>query len=296
MPVSDAELTAGLTAALGRPVDAVARRPWPYASSAPMEELSVAGAPPMLFKDLTPRPRPSRPDFVVDARREPAAYALLSDVDAPALLGSVIDERRVWLFVERIDGDPLWQARDMAAWEATARWAAALHARTVPPGLPALRHDAAHLARWLRRAWAMAPAGSLDTLLPAAERAVDRLAALPAGLLHGELYPANVLVAAGPAGPRVRPVDWETAGEGPGVLDLAALVAGDWDAGRRAGVIDAYATARGTTTGALAGDLEAASLLVALQWLGWSSTWSPPREHEHDWLAAAHAAAGRLGP
>jgi Ser/Thr protein kinase RdoA (MazF antagonist) len=193
-----------------------------------------------------------------------------------------------------VDGVPLWQAADLAPWEATARWLARLHRREIPAASRLLRHDTVHLRRWLERARAMTPPGALDGVEPAAERAIERLASLPVCLVHGELYPSNVLVQGGPDGPRVRPVDWETLGAGPGVLDLAALVSGDWEPQRRDRVVGAYAGGHPRAGAELARDLDAAGLLVALQWLGWSATWSPPAEHRHDWLAEARAAAGRL--
>ncbi len=63
------------------------------------------------------------------------------------------------------------------------------------------------------------PGGSVAALASAHERALARLAGLPAVFVHGEFYASNILVSPG----RVCPVDWEMAGIGPGVLDLAAL-------------------------------------------------------------------------
>lgn len=54
---------------------------------------------------------------------------------------------------------------------------------------------------------------------------VDVLSNDPRTLIHGELYPANVLI--NEEGPVV--IDWECAGVGPGVLDLAMLTQGSWD-------------------------------------------------------------------
>jgi hypothetical protein len=51
-----------------------------------------------------------------------------------------------------------------------------------------------------------------------------RLAAGPSTVIHGELYPSNVLLQDGV----VRPVDWEWAGIGAGEIDLAALTE-NWD-------------------------------------------------------------------
>lgn len=54
---------------------------------------------------------------------------------------------------------------------------------------------------------------------------VDVLANAPRSLIHGELYPDNVLI--NEEGPVV--VDWESAGVGPGILDFATLTQGRWD-------------------------------------------------------------------
>lgn len=301
MPVSDAALRAGLAEALGRPVTTVVRRPWPYTSSLPMEELVVDGGAPLLFKDLTPRARASRPAFLVDPVREVEAYRTLpAALDAPACLGAVVDAERIWLFLERVDGIPLWQATRIEAWEATARWAARMHAAPPPAAAQRahlLRHDAAHLRRWVDRAAALAPGGTLDGARPAAEAAIARLGRWPVRLIHGELYPSNVLVQGDPRGPapRIRPVDWETAGLGPGVLDLAALLAGDWTADDRARLTRAYRDALGDALPeGFAEAVDAARLLVALQWLGWSASWSPPAEHRHDWAADVRELAARI--
>ncbi|MDP1846438.1 MAG: hypothetical protein Q8K79_01500 [Solirubrobacteraceae bacterium] len=294
--MSDAELRAGLATALGGEIGALRRLPWPYGSSVPVEELRIAGRAPLLFKDLTPRPRPSRPAFLVDPLREVEAYTtLLHGLDAPACHGALVDDERVWLFLELVDGVPLWQADGLAAWEATARWLARMHAAPVPQGVHLLRYDAAHLRRWVDRALAMS-SDDLGAVRAPALRAVQRLAAWPAAFVHGELYASNVLVQQTVRGPRVRPVDWETAGIGPGLLDLAALTAGDWPGDRRARVVAAYrdalpATAAGPEFRAA---LDAARLLVALQWLGWSDDWTPPPGHRHDWAADARALAARI--
>ena len=58
-------------------------------------------------------------------------------------------------------------------------------------------------------------------------------AARPRTFLHGEFYPSNVLIEDAVEGPRVRPVDWEMAGLGPGLADLAALISGRWEEAER---------------------------------------------------------------
>ncbi len=161
-----------------------------------------------------------------------------------------------------------------------------MHARfaTRPPSAPPLlRRDAALHRLLLARARDALGARLTPALATAAEGAIARLDALAPTLLHGELYPANVLV----AGERIAAVDWEMAALGPGVLDLAALLAG-WQDGERAAIVAAY----GPVDPA---DLAAAELVLALQWLGWAQGWEAPAEHRRDWLADARAAAERLG-
>jgi aminoglycoside phosphotransferase (APT) family kinase protein len=60
-------------------------------------------------------------------------------------------------------------------------------------------------------------------------------------LLHGELYPSNVLVLRDGA-PVV--VDWESAGTGAGEIDLATLLMGRWSERLRRRAQAAYAAAR----------------------------------------------------
>ena len=296
MPVSDAELARELADALRRPVVVRARRRWEYASSVPIECLCVDGCPPLLFKDLGARTGPA-PEFVVDPRREIEVYARhLDGLDAPACIAAVGSADRAWLVLEHVDGVPLWQAHGALPWLATARWLARLHARPAPP--PAGRllvRDRTHLARWVERALALAPPGTLDGVGPAALAAVDRLAGLPWSLIHGELYPSNVVVE---DGRRVRPVDWEMAGLGPGLLDLAALISGDHHPRLRRAIVVAYAREAGVsaTDPRFQAALAAARLLVALQWLGWAPGWAPPVEHAHDWAAEARCLAAETGP
>jgi aminoglycoside phosphotransferase (APT) family kinase protein len=297
VPVSETDLLDGVGQALGHPVASMVRRPWPYASSAPLEELTIPGCPRMLFKDLSPRCRASRPAFVADPLREIEMYtSLLDGLDAPACHGVVVMPNRVWLFIEVVEGEPLWQAEGLAAWTAAARWLARLHSSPIPNGRRLLRRDAAHLRRWIDRAVAMAPRDALAGVDAAAGRAIDLLGAWPPAFIHGEMYCSNAIVQRGRREPRIRPVDWEMAGIGPGLLDLAALISGRWDAASRARIVAAYRTALPQSPDGFAATLDAARLLVALQWLGWSRRWTPPREHRHDWAAEARRLAARIAP
>ena len=92
----------------------------------------------------------------------------------------------------------------------------------------------------------------------------------------------------------MRPVDWEMAAVGPGLVDLAAL-AGGWDEAERARLLGAYR--EGLAEGGVeldpepvqAADLDRCRLHLAIQWIGWSAEWRPPPEHRQDWLGEAEA-------
>src|SRR5262249_22402631 len=145
------------------------------------------------------------------------------------------------LLLEWVEGTPLWQSDDLADWEAAARWLARLHALPIAGPLP--------------RAVFRAP----DHVLR--HPAAARLAALPAVPVHGEVYPSNVLVGAG----RIRPLDLETFGLGPGVIDLAALTAGDWPGDEPARIEAAYLAALPAESRPPPGALADARVLVELQ-------------------------------
>jgi hypothetical protein len=287
MPVTDAQLAAALGAARVR------RRPWPYASTFPIEELQVeggtSGSRTVLFKDLTRGAELPRPGFVTDPRREIAAYSDVLEpeaIGAPRCYASFIDGERAWLFLELVDGRPLWQIGEIEAWQEAARWLAALHARPVTPSRRLPRYDADHLRRRF----------SLASGLPRAEQigaaVAERLAALPASFIHGEFCASNVLIERN--GGRVRPVDWETCGTGPGVLDLAALTAGSWPEAARLRIERAYLDACRPRLRPTPEDIDYARLLLAGQWLGWSARWTPPPHHAHDWGAEVVTLIERL--
>jgi hypothetical protein len=261
-------------------VEHLERQPWPYASSHPMERVDAAGERPLLFKDLS-RSHNWRPAFLSDPRREITVYTDVLDelhVDAPSYRASLVDDDRAWLFTELIDGVPLWQVAELEVWEATARCLAALHASAAPTASSLLRYDEDQLAR------RYALSGSLLGGLATGAHVAARLARLPQTIIHGELYASNVVIQRGTAGGvRVRPVDWETAGVGPGVLDLAALTAGSWSDAERSRIEQAYFTALPVELQPANGDLDYARLLLAAQLIGCS----PPNEHGQDWATVA---------
>lgn len=304
------EIEAALAKILAPSTAVIERRPLAHRSTYPLEVLLLRVGSgevlQVLFKDLgrsvAGRP-PLRPRFVRDAGREIAVYRDVlapSGLSAPAYVGAVEDAERRWLFLEHVPGDPLWQSEGPEIWRQAAAWLGQMHARFAG-GIESsrlLRYDTAHYRRWLRRARRLAARrggsrrerAALASLEPAFQRALAWLENQPVTLVHGEFYPSNVLVAAVAGRPRIRPVDWETAGLGPGALDLAALVAG-WDEDNRNGLSEAYRRAFPSALRPSILELQAAlnraRLLLAVQWLGWSARWSPPADQDHDWLAAA---------
>ncbi len=263
------------------------REPYGYASSWPLEDIRLrrpdGSRLQLLLKRFDGGDTAGKPAFVCDPAREIDAYALLGRVRALGTPRCYAAGSR-WLALEKVAGAELWQHGELAAWEAAARWAAGLHRRFAsldPAPRRLLRHDARLHRRWLARAHA-AHGDAVAPLLAAGELAVAQLALLPRTLIHGELYPSNVLV----RGARVAAVDWEMAGIGPGVIDLAALLTG-WKGRARRAILAAAG-------GAEPRDLAAARLVLAMQWLGWSAAWEPPAAQRHDWLAEASDAAGSI--
>ena len=80
---------------------------------------------------------------------------------------------------------------------------------------------------------------------------------------------------------------------GPPLVDLACLVAGRWSADQRADMADAYYRELAREGGDVPRrehylrTLNACLLHVAVQNLGWSAEWIPPKDHTHDWLGDA---------
>jgi Phosphotransferase enzyme family len=262
--------------------ESVRSRPSPNRSSYPLAELDVTWPDgtraDLIAKELTAEARgATKPAFSRDPAREPAAYRLLEPegLGAPRFYG-MHDEL---LLIERAPGVELYQVGELATWRRVASWAATLHDRFRGRelGPPLLEYSGELLRVWAERAQALT-----GVELAGYDDAVDRLEALPRTLVHGELYPSNVLV----TDDRVAAVDWEMAGAGPGVLDIAALVTG-WPEDESALMMEAYGNVDPR-------DVAAAQLVLAARWLGWSPAWTPPPEHAYDWAAEARRAASAL--
>jgi aminoglycoside phosphotransferase (APT) family kinase protein len=293
-----------------------------YRSSFPLEELEVTlsdgrelrlALKRLELGGLNRDGRLAKPDFLFDAGREAAVYSSIlpaAPAGPPAYFGSLPAEADggCWLFIEWVDGRELYQVGELAVWVQVARWLGDLHAslagdleRHALEGR-LIDYDAAHYRRWLTRAREHARlagrsgdgARFLDWLALRHDAPVDTLLALDRTVLHGDFFASNVLVAGDEQAVRVAPVDWELAAAGPGLMDLAALISGDWTEAQRGEMSDAYASRAGIAPFSAA-QLDCARLQLAVQWLGWATPeWVAPAGQRHDWLGDAVALAERL--
>ncbi len=319
-PPSDDDVRRALEANLrdrgqALPVVDLQRAPYPYATSFPLEEVTARLGDGrrlrLLLKDLTwdrllADARRSKPTFLYEPRRCITVYekVLRGTGLGVECYGSCVDDdaQRYWVLLEKVPGVELWQIGAVATWETVARWLARFHRRFVGEarGPYLLRYDRDFFSRWPARALDALAADQADRLaavLAGYDWLVERLAAIPPTLVHGELYPSNVLVGEGRE--QVWPVDWEMAGVGPPLLDLAALASG-WEPEVQDKLVEAYRDELGVSPwrwpgGELADLIDACRLHYALQWLGWSADWSAPPEHARDWLTEALEAGARLG-
>jgi aminoglycoside phosphotransferase (APT) family kinase protein len=234
----------------------------------------------------------------------------------PHFFGSVVDTEndRFWLFLERVAGRELYQVGDAGVWQDAARWLAHFHhqfssSEALPPHTVRrlVRLDEPYYRQWFERAAEFAGSEkgirneSVCRLAAHAPALVEQLLELPVGLIHGEFYASNIIVADTNRDLRICPLDWERAAIGPGLIDLASLVAGRWSEDARHQMAAAYQAEQLRLAGAalpmdqLLRHLDLCRLHLAVQWLGWSPDWTPPADHRHDWLAEAVHLAQRLG-
>jgi len=295
------------------------RRPWEYSTSAPLEFVTAVmddGREHNLvlkhlgLADITEKARRAKPSFVINPQREIEIYRrLLAPLEiGPSLVGSKIDATSdsYWLLLEHVEALRLTEVGELTAWAASARWLGTLHA-CLETVVNEPLHRAAGLMEcdrhwyrvWMDRALHFfasddpAPSrlgrSALQWLAQRYDRVVEHLASLPPTLIHGDFYPSNVLVIGPPDDPRPCPLDWEAASIGPGVLDLAALSAGDWSEQNRRDLVAAYAAGAGSNLAscAIGESLDFAHIHLAVQQLGWFGRRRRPAAHARDWLSDA---------
>jgi aminoglycoside phosphotransferase (APT) family kinase protein len=297
------------------------RVPWDYCSSYPIEELVASFGDGVreriLFKDLSPAAmlggaRRVKMDDHRDPQREIAVYRHVlaaARLSTPRLIAAAADPEleRYWLFLEKVDGPALWQVGEFEAWLEAARFLGRMHRQfaTCATGLikvgRLVRYDGSAGLHWLNRAAKFASSLAddrriaVERLIAAGPELARRIDGLPTTFVHGEFYASNVLIEAADTAPRVRPVDWEMAGVGPGLIDLAAIAAGKWTTEERAALAAAYREAGDFPAAGFDAAFDLCRLYLAVHCVGWSPSWSPPAEHAFDWLAHAIELAEGLG-
>lgn len=266
-PPTTSELQATLEHMLGnyfgesRAITHLTREPAANQSSFALEELTLCFEDEteltILFKDLSlsallDKAHANKPDFLYDPLREIKTYEeILSQqkgfADKPIgaiCYGTLVDElhSHYWLFLEKVAGLELYQVA-LETWQEVAQWLCKMHTHfaqqanllTQHPHL--LIYNSDFYKRWLCRARNFVQHSEtynedswqqIEWLAERYDRVVESLLALPVTFIHGEFYASNVLVQETADGWRVCPIDWEMAAVGPGLLDLAALIAGTW--------------------------------------------------------------------
>jgi aminoglycoside phosphotransferase (APT) family kinase protein len=331
LPAGGAEVAAQLALALQehfgelRGIDSLSIRSNPYRSSFAIHDVDLVfddgSSLELLIKNLSwhalrRSAAASRPSFLHDPLREIETYRRILTPHAPGtavFFGAVEDpaQGRFWLLLERVEAPQLADVGEFAVWEEAARLLASMHSRfsTVLPDLqPAatnrlLRYDAGFYRLWAQRTAAflrMWPVEGrirtgLEHLVTRYDRVVEQLLDLPKTVVHGEFYSFNVL--AGPhAGGRICPVDWETAALGPGLVDLAGLVAGSWTTEQKlrlAGVYHEVLGQGGAPSENFLRALDWCRLHVAVQWTGWSAQ-ATRHARWHEWATEAVSLAEAL--
>jgi Ser/Thr protein kinase RdoA (MazF antagonist) len=306
----------------GRSVAGVERSPSAYATSCPLENVAVVlddrSSLHLILKDLDPsrlteRARRARPEFLIDPSRETSVYEkiLVPRGAGPTVYGlGHGGPDGPWLLLQKAPGVELYQIGELDAWMAAAAWLARFH-DSFSSGPPAaagslVRHTADFHRLWLERArrfFRDEPPPSrhgrdgLEWIASRFDRVIERLQAWPGTVIHGDFSASNVLAWPGASSWQACPIDWEMAGIGPGILDLAALTSGNWNDDARRRIVGGYVDARGGRAASLDETLEAvdhAHVYLGVQWLGWFGRRRPPAEHRRDWLAESIERAKRL--
>jgi hypothetical protein len=335
--VSTAELTEALEIELSRHYGArrsiarLKRKLSDYSSSFTLEELDVGledGAVlNLMFKDLSWQAlladaRRVKPAFLYNPRREIATYRTIlspQGIRTATCYGAVVDARagRFWLFLERIPGLRLNHVGRFTIWQQVGRQLAAMHnlfagasnLQRQAKVAQLLKYDRAFYWEWMHRARKFVRGANsgvpkqaqrdLDRLAARYDEVVERLVALPVTFIHGEFYPSNVIVERTKGSLRLCPVDWELAAVGPGLMDLAALTAGNWTDEKKGAMAWAYyntlTPAADRLPDSFLAALDLCRLHLAIQMLGWSPNWKPPPEYARNWLEEALRIVERLG-
>jgi len=294
------------------------RRRSEYSSSFTIEILEITfqngNILPVVFKNFSKNSmisesRDIKNQFFYHPEREVAVYRnILSkgDLNTARFYGSVVDKSadRYWLFIEKVPGLEMYQVGEFETWRQVARWLVAFHgvfadqAGELCKRAPLLLYDREYFQLWPQRALVNLNDRSpgiramIEKVLSRYDGVIERLLQLPITLLHGDFYASNILAQPIGNGTRICPVDWDMAALGPGLIDLAALISGQWHKPERNALIEAYLGREPTESTRT--DIACCQLHLAIQWLGWSPNWRPPEAHRQDWVSQAAELAERL--
>jgi thiamine kinase-like enzyme len=287
------------------------RTPSPYATVFPSEVVSVelaSGERISIFVKHLGEEQRSHPDKGV-REREPRVYGeLLGDpgLPVPRFLGSDRNEAtgRLELYLEYVDDWNL-KYQGLQHWYTVARRLAQLHLSFARKGDDLLERDfLLRLDRDYLFAWAGRAVASVALLSTELARrlqrtvedlgvATDLLGAQPPTLVHNDLAPKNVIADTSVSPGRICIVDWEMAGVGCGLIDLAHLTHGlpPREAER---MLDLYQGELADTGLMPAGEegerlLAACRLQGTLYRLAHADTWRLPLERVEEWIADCEA-------
>jgi hypothetical protein len=308
-----AELGVGLDTAVrhlagpGAEVLRVQRAPSPYATVFASEVVSVelaSGERVSIFVKHLGEEQRGHPDKRVREREVRVYGELLGDpgLPVPRFLGSSRNDATGCqeLFLEHVDG---WNLKyhGLRQWHTAARRLAQLHLAFAEGGDRLLerdfllRLDRDYLLAWAGRAVAAVSslsaelANRLRSTVDDLGTAVDRLAEQPRTLVHNDLAPKNVIADTSVSPDRICIVDWEMAGVGCGLIDLAHLTHGlPLREAKR--MFDLYSEEL-IGTGLMPPDEEGTRLLAscqlhgALYRLAHADLWRLPLERVEEWIA-----------
>jgi len=203
-------------------------------------------------------------------------------VSVPALRGIYRSESRkeTWLVLEYLSG-AMKLHKTPEFMTAAASWIGRFHALSQRhlsgidySFLP--RYSRAYYRGWSNRARRYTNRAGLggrwlDDVMSRYEDDIDVLLTGPEAVIHGEFYPANVLVRRR----RIRPVDWETAAVACCEIDIASLTEG-WSARVARDCERAYSQARWPEGAprSFKRRLQAARAYMLMRWAGEPSHWT----------------------
>ena len=236
----------------------------------------------------------------VGASVERAVYAEVLPrlpVSAPRYYGYVEDDGgSCWLFLEDVGGER-YASSDEEQCALAGRWLGLMHtsatiitdaaaaAARLPDGGPGryLRHLRLAREDILRNisnpvltaedvALLTAMVSQHDLLEGRWERLEEACERAPSTLVHGDFRPKNAYIRTDHAGPRLFPIDWETAGWGPPAADLARVdITAYWSVVREGWSLDLQDIRRLATVGRVFG------FLAAIGWKSPSLAYDSPR-------------------